>query len=1094
MVDGEPKVRHKSWGRLLWVALLVGSAAAFAALVVMRMPRPGAVEPPQHDIANQPIANQLDLDQPLLPLLAAETVVETVTNQPEATPPFAPDPELESVPHFDARRFSAEFTLEQGAGIWPELFAPGATVQPFATAALADDFPELTAAEWQRWLEPVENETAEVSWEIRSGANVSHLQGLLQLRCPWPRDGGLHFTPLESRILTLLFWNGTQGAAIVYHPQAICDWAAYRLERAADARRPRFIALAAINGGTLPSSADLGVDVHYQAGQLIVSRGGIQLLAAPLAGRPQAVYVVGDAWFRTFGMHRRNGLPEISPAGAASGLTIERPAERPAGLDAFALPDDDSGREEFMSRLERLALQSADRGDSRAFMQWSEIRFTFPAWQNKPLAASSVPLAMAEVVPLVDADRNDEVARVCQKLRFWSQPSDPAEPWPGDRLGFKQLIEWAGARGRANRSLSRTDSDTAPSVSTPSVSTQTRHPWIVNQSRDALSPSIGLAAAVAEGVIDDACKLITETPLPSDAGLVADASDSHLDVDWEHAIRNALHDEPRLAAAMQTQFGRLGELRLSRAAASGDPDAVRAVSVQFLGTPIVAAAHLELGDRDLALGRFAQALARFQAGRRDASPDQTENLAQRLRLAASMIGMHAVPPARVSLQLNDRNLTPEQFEALVAKQRRRGAAGKMLPSDQLAVGAATGPPPGDYALRPIVSFPVSTASPTAKESEPAFHEGQALVTGTADGLLYITGSMGTAAVATQELQIRWSHPRINNRFSGPTPQRFASAGDRLFGSRPVAKDSELTCLDAMTGTVKWQKARAELPLISNPIWSQRQLFACAARPAIDGKLQLTLCEFNPETGGVSFEATIGELDGSVIASDMSPPICDLAAIDDRLVLAAAGGVACCDRAGHVHWLQRSTYLPGAIRGLATGTNVEMAIVVQPKTPLIVLQPGAPGLQAFDLDTGRRAWQRAIPDLHRIVSYGGGQIVALTPRGLLAFLAVDGAFAWQREIAETPVAWAVDGAGQTIAASVKGDENGRQQLVLRWLAAHDGHDVRLSSIDIPGPPLNSVAGLGVIAGRYFVVGSGQDAASGHLFELTPSATDSAELKP
>jgi outer membrane protein assembly factor BamB len=583
--------------------------------------------------------------------------------------------------------------------------------------------------------------------------------------------------------------------------------------------------------------------------------------------------------------------------------------------------------------------------------------------------------------------------------------------------------------------------------------------------------------------VDDACKFITESPLPTDAGLVPDSRDVHLAVSWPQTIRNALHDEPRLVAAMQSGFGRLGELRLSRAVAEGDAEAVHTASVQFLGTQIVAEAYLELGDRDLALGRFTQALARFQAGLRDASPEQADRLEQRKRLAASFIGMEIGPPARASVSLNDKNLTAEQFESLLEALRRRATVGKLLPTDQLTAQSATGLPPGRYILQPVASWELGP-SPQDRERKIASDHVHLAALGTES--IYVTGGLGTIAIALREQSIRWSHPRGLDQPARPNLERMASAGDRLFWSRPTAGGLELTCLDPISGAVRWHKLHSDLPVISDPVWSQRQLFVVTAHSPAQGARRIALCELNPQNGDTVLQTDIGGL----VAEEAVEPNCILAAIDDRLILAAAGGVLCCDREGRVHWRQRSTWLPAEIRSLASDANVAMALVVQPHAPLVVLQPGAPGLQAFDLETGRRGWQRAIPDLKRIVGSVAGRIVAQTPRGLLAFQAADGAFEWQRDLPASPCTCGVCDDGQVVTGSVEVHENGKQQLVLQWLAGRDGRDETSTSVEIPDPHVNSVTCFGSIAGHFFVVGYDMEKSAARLLEFVPagSATD------
>jgi outer membrane protein assembly factor BamB len=195
-------------------------------------------------------------------------------------------------------------------------------------------------------------------------------------------------------------------------------------------------------------------------------------------------------------------------------------------------------------------------------------------------------------------------------------------------------------------------------------------------------------------------------------------------------------------------------------------------------------------------------------------------------------------------------------------------------------------------------------------------------------------------------------------------------------------------------------------------------------------------------------------------------------------------VMCCDREGHVQWLQRSIWLTPQVQDLATKARVEMALIAQSNAPVIVLQPGAAGLKAFDPETGRRVWQWAIPDITRVVGSSGGLIVAMTPRGLLAYRAADGAFVWQRDLPASHFACGLCDDGRVAIASVQPGENGKQRLSLQWISRSDNNDDEKVSIEFPEPRITSVVRLGAIAGRFFIVGYDKEHSAARLLELVP----------
>jgi outer membrane protein assembly factor BamB len=203
---------------------------------------------------------------------------------------------------------------------WPEL-APGASInRPFEQVCF-DEFGTrgVSLSQLQRWLEPVaggeRSRLVEGSGRRgRTRLSTTSLEGLLKLKAPWPADAVLRFVPFDHDGLSLHFWNGDDGVTLRYYNHPRPTWAAFVTQRRDAAPRPDNFELAATDDGRLARIGSGTLDVRHQDGTLILSRGNVQLLAAPLAEPPEEVYFDRRATLRGFTMFRGPRFPnELEP-------------------------------------------------------------------------------------------------------------------------------------------------------------------------------------------------------------------------------------------------------------------------------------------------------------------------------------------------------------------------------------------------------------------------------------------------------------------------------------------------------------------------------------------------------------------------------------------------------------------------------------------------------------------------------------------------------------------------------------------------------------------------------------------------------------
>lgn len=254
-----------------------------------------------------------------------------------ATPPTPPDPLQE----------------------WPEL-SPTAPVIAGVDHELEPA--GLGKSELQRWLEAVPGEHHKFNETTRHEVRVAAFEGLVKLRAPWGDDSTLRMATFEDHGLAMYFWHGDEGVAILhYAPRARLELAAYVVKRQPGQRRPETWVLAATDDGNYERLARPPVDVRYQDGHIVVQRGAVRLLSAPLAGKPQEVYFdrKGDVWFRSFRMYRAAPF-EVTPPPPVEVLAR---LDRPVDLDwttrlterAYWYPNLEGPVELKSEKVERLA-------------------------------------------------------------------------------------------------------------------------------------------------------------------------------------------------------------------------------------------------------------------------------------------------------------------------------------------------------------------------------------------------------------------------------------------------------------------------------------------------------------------------------------------------------------------------------------------------------------------------------------------------------------------------------------------------------------------------------------------------------------------
>lgn len=121
------------------------------------------------------------------------------------------------------------------------------------------------------------------------------LAALAQLRQAWPEGAALRLRLGEAAGFRLHFFSGSQGLTLERQTSPQPGWAIYGATRRADNPRPQSLALWATDADRYRRSGAGTVDVRWQSGELVLSRGNVPLAFAPCPTRPETIYFEGPA-------------------------------------------------------------------------------------------------------------------------------------------------------------------------------------------------------------------------------------------------------------------------------------------------------------------------------------------------------------------------------------------------------------------------------------------------------------------------------------------------------------------------------------------------------------------------------------------------------------------------------------------------------------------------------------------------------------------------------------------------------------------------------------------------------------------------------
>lgn len=207
---------------------------------------------------------------------------------------------------------------------------------PALSVCFGDFDPEqfvLQADGLKHWFEPVPGQRWSVTNTRTRSGEAAMVDGVMRLRMPWREDVALRWAIERVQGLRIHLRSADAGITLVMHDRdRDHSWSAYISRFAADRRLPEARALAADDEGrtrrTGPVREGSTFELRCRAGQVLLSRGDIVLVQAPLAGLPEEVIFEGQAIFRGLAAVRSGGFPPASAAQAPAADIGPPPAVR----------------------------------------------------------------------------------------------------------------------------------------------------------------------------------------------------------------------------------------------------------------------------------------------------------------------------------------------------------------------------------------------------------------------------------------------------------------------------------------------------------------------------------------------------------------------------------------------------------------------------------------------------------------------------------------------------------------------------------------------------------------------------------------------
>ncbi len=815
-----------------------------------------------------------------------------------------------------------------------------------------------------------------------------------------------------------------------------------------------------------------------------------------------ALRTLGAGCSKTLGNALLDSLVDDALAGAL-------PAEKQFDLlDDVSLLYDCWGNPDGVLHL----VQQYERAGERRFRGGETQPFTLVSnrLMNAPITAVNRPAPDSRILPssllrpeiyeLVYGHQTDDLREFSQLLRFWNRD----EP----------LL--ASVESRCGRALpavsSKRHSIFKSSIRQSQASVDRRHPLIEELSKEGYNLMAEFEAAVANKSYRDACELIANLAPDEVQGLLPHATDQNLLITLSTEVESAMREHPDLRKTMCDEFGPIAALRFKQASAEGDADAIAALAVQFQSTTAASEAQLWLGDRSLSEGDALAALEHYRLADRAPSAEIKSALDAHRRLAAAWLGRDQGQPltSSANVTLGDRRLTGAEFEQLVADLQKR------TPSPLAGMAVATNarrdaaPTPSGFTAEVKAELTGEYGNSLASPLEMQYAQGAAAVQSAiqenrgldfggrlytlshADDLLLACNRCEVWAYDAKSGEKRWqSSAKYLSQQEKPwifdwplTGMRPLVVADRLYVRRLVRSVPQVVCLNRADGNLVWTSPPG-LCMASDPVLVQNRLLVLTAA-ASDQIFTISLTTLDPVSGNVLARRRLFDLRRNW----WTERSCQVSVLDGGLTAVCGATVFRCDPSGNLQWIRRQDWFSDGEDKTWVNQYQEPPLVRSDH--IFATQPGVHCVEAMDVDTGRLAWRKVLPSIHRVCDLIDDRLIVETDDGLVALDAKTGQPAWYCDIRGLLTGQLCGGPGKM--ACFARQESPAAPPKLLWIDTTSGRvssetvltDLKYANVQI-GPVVLVGDRIWGLIGKYDPAASWPAPPTRELFEFKPNGS-------
>ncbi|MEX2216968.1 MAG: PA14 domain-containing protein [Phycisphaeraceae bacterium] len=564
------------------------------------------------------------------------------------------------------------------------------------------------------------------------------------------------------------------------------------------------------------------------------------------------------------------------------------------------------------------------------------------------------------------------------------------------------------------------------------------HPLAIISDRESMNTVSEFLAAVDSKEYPHACVILTRQSLPD--GIAPVDKDNLLFKNTYVLLEQMIDANEPIAARIKEQYAAIGMIRLRQAIGQGRFDHLKSLAVQFHGTQAARDALLQLADRDLSMGNFFSAAARYDALMDQADASLKPHMIAKRRLAMAMAGVDTGEPVKYRVQLGGQTLPAGDFEQLVSSLLQERQSPGSIYADGRVV-RVDAPAPKPLKLSPLVDLT------PARDMQDRYGHRIRDVKFTVDGKTLFMHQHGKlTAIDLGNRQQRWQKNESARDLSSyiAEPSTPLVLGDRVYVSLFRERKIELTCFKVDNGEMVWRQAFDDAmagDLIAIGPW----LYVISVQRQLGDYADVILRRLSPETGeSVLAEKVVRVRWGEELFRVGRPIV-----MGDTLIFRTGASLVCCDLLGAPRWIRRLSLVPASVDGPLFDFQTLSPPIISGEN-VIVTCPGSPHVICVNARTGEEVWSHLQPRLRKLVGPRGDKVIISTLKNLEALDMATGKLVWQVPITADYAAVLPAEKNTIFVLTLDKVENKRKSgdrriRMAEWISATDGRVIQSQEI-------------------------------------------------